>query len=230
VTEITDHLAQVRKRIADAASTAGRDAADITLLAVSKTQSVAAVRDAYAAGQRDFGENFVQEAIAKIEALDYPDVRWHFIGHIQSNKTRDIARHFDWVHTIDRLKTARRLSAQRPHYSDPLAVCIQVNLAKEPQKGGVASVDLAPLAHAVAALPRLDLRGLMTIPPADAGATAIAELFDELRACLARLNDDGLALDTLSMGMSADLEIAIAHGSTIVRIGTAIFGPRHGPD
>jgi len=230
VTEITDHLAQVRKRIADAASTAGRDAADVTLLAVSKTQSVAAVRDAYAAGQRDFGESFVQEAIPKIEALGYADVRWHFIGHVQSNKTRDIARHFDWVHAIDRLKTARRLSEQRPHYTRPLAVCIQVNLAEEPQKGGVASTDLAPLAHAIAELPRLELRGLMTIPPAHADATATAALFEELRACLARLNGGGLTLDTLSMGMSADLEIAVAHGSTIVRIGTAIFGPRHRPD
>ena len=226
MTEITDHLAQVRKRIANAASAAGRDAADVTLLAVSKTQPVAAIQTAYAAGQRDFGESFVQEAIPKIDALGHSDICWHFIGHVQSNKTRDIAHHFDWVHTIDRLKIAQRLNDQRPHYAKPLAACIQVNLAEEPQKGGVQATDLVPLARAVAELPRLSLRGLMTIPPANASDAAIAELFDELRDWLARLNGEGLDLDTLSMGMSADLEIAIAHGATIVRIGTAVFGPR----
>jgi pyridoxal phosphate enzyme (YggS family) len=226
VTEITDHLAQVRERIANSANAAGRDAAGITLLAVSKTQPATAIREAYEAGQRDFGESFVQEAVTKIEALGLPDARWHFIGHIQSNKTRDIARYFDWVHTIDRLKIARRLDAQRAHYARPLATCIQVNLANEPQKGGVPLARLEALAHEIDALPKLTLRGLMTIPPAGAGERALAELFDELGTCLARLNDGGLDLDTLSMGMSADIELAIAHGSTIVRVGTAIFGSR----
>jgi pyridoxal phosphate enzyme (YggS family) len=226
VTDITDHLAHVRHRIENAANSAGRDAADIMLLAVSKGHTVAAVREAYSAGQRDFGENFVQEAIAKIEDFGDSEARWHFIGQIQSNKTRDIARHFHWVHTIDRLKTARRLSEQRPHYATPLAACIQVNLAGEPQKGGVSATDLAPLAREIAALPRVTLRGLMTIPPADASDGEISVLFAELGAWRRRLNERGLNLDTLSMGMSADLELAIAQGSTIVRVGTAIFGPR----
>lgn len=226
MTDITDHLAQVRHRIENAAHSAGRDAADITLLAVSKAQPVTAVSEAYRAGQRDFGENFVQEAIAKIEALGNSEARWHFIGQIQSNKTRDIARHFDWVHTIDRLKTARRLSDQRPHYATPLAACIQVNLAEEPQKGGVTANDLEELACEVAGLPRLVLRGLMTIPPADASDAEISASFAELGTWRERLNARGLQLDTLSMGMSADLELAIEQGSTIVRVGTAIFGPR----
>lgn len=226
MTDITDHLAQIRQRIETAADSAGRDAAGITLLAVSKTQPVAAVSEAYRAGQRDFGENFVQEAIAKIEALGNSEARWHFIGQIQSNKTRDIARHFDWVHTIDRLKTASRLSDQRAHYATPLAACIQVNLAEEPQKGGVPATDLEDLACEVAKLPRIALRGLMTIPPADATDDEISASFAELGTWLRRLNERGLNLDTLSMGMSADLELAIAQGSTIVRVGTAIFGPR----
>jgi pyridoxal phosphate enzyme (YggS family) len=226
VTDITDHLAQVRHRIENAAHRAGRDASDITLLAVSKAQPLTAVREAYRAGQRDFGENFAQEAIAKIEAFDNSEACWHFIGQIQSNKTRALARHFDWVHTIDRLKTARRLSEQRPHYATPLAACIQVNLAKEPQKGGVAANELEDLAFEVAELPRLVLRGLMTIPPADASVGEISAVFAELGTWRERLNERGLRLDTLSMGMSADLELAIAQGSTIVRVGTAIFGPR----
>jgi pyridoxal phosphate enzyme (YggS family) len=200
--------------------------AEITLVAVSKTQPVAAVREAYAAGQRDFGENFVQEAVEKIEALARPDARWHFIGHIQSNKTRDIAQHFDWVHTIDRLKVARRLNDQRPHYAKPIDVCIQVNLAEEPQKGGISATDVEALAREIKGLPRLELRGLMTIPPANASDATVADEFEQLRAWLARLNAAGYGLDTLSMGMSADLELAIAHGSTIVRVGTAVFGAR----
>jgi len=226
VTDITDHLASVRARIVAAATAAGRDATTITLLAVSKTQPATVIRAAYAAGQRDFGENFAQEAIEKIAALQLPGAIWHFIGHIQSNKTRDIARNFDWVHTIDRLKIAHRLNEQRPHYAGKLDVCIQMNLAEEPQKGGVDASALDSLASAVAALPRLRLRGLMTMPPANADPQTVAAIFDELRAHLGRLNDEGLDMDTLSMGMSGDLELAIAHGSTIVRVGTAIFGPR----
>lgn len=226
MTDITDHLAQVRQRMENAANSVGRDATDITLLAVSKAQPVTAVSDAYRAGQRDFGENFVQEAIAKIEAFGDSEARWHFIGQIQSNKTRDIARHFDWVHTIDRLKTARRLNEQRPHYASPLAACIQVNLAEEPQKGGVAVANLEELACEVNALQRIVLRGLMTVPPVDASDAEISASFAELGTWRQRLNERGLNLDTLSMGMSADLELAIAQGSTIVRVGTAIFGPR----
>jgi pyridoxal phosphate enzyme (YggS family) len=226
VTDITDHLAEVRERVANAASAAGRDADAITIIAVSKRHPVASIRSAYDAGQRDFGENFVQEAVAKIEALDLPDVRWHFIGHIQGNKTKDIARCFDWVHTVDRLKIAQRLNDQRPHYAAPLNVCIQVNLAKEPQKSGIPASELPVLASDLRLLPRLRLRGLMTIPPADADAAAVRTLFDALRELQNQLVQQGFELDTLSMGMSADLELAVQSGSTMVRIGTAIFGAR----
>jgi hypothetical protein len=227
VTQITDHLARVHERVANAASAADRAADGIMIVAVSKKQAPAAIRAAYDAGQRDFGENFAQEAIAKIEALDLPDIRWHFIGRIQSNKTKEIARYFDWVHTVDRLKIAQRLNDQRPYYAADLNVCIQVNLAEEPQKSGVAANELPALAGEVHRLPRLRLRGLMTMPPADADPAAVAALFDALRGYRDDLAAHGLELDTLSMGMSADLELAVRCGSTMVRIGTAIFGPRN---
>jgi pyridoxal phosphate enzyme (YggS family) len=226
VTQITDHLHEVRDRVKKAASAAGRAADEIKIVAVSKKHPVTAIEAAYSAGQRDFGENFVQEAVPKIESLGQSDICWHFIGSIQANKTRDIARFFDWVHTVDRLKIAKRLNDQRPHYAAPLNICIQVNLAEEPQKGGVAADEVGALVEAVCDLSRLRLRGLMTMPPADADADTIEALFLELARMRSSLVTRGFELDTLSMGMSADLEAAVSCGSTMVRIGTAIFGPR----
>lgn len=226
MTQITDHLADVRERVANAASAAHRNADSITIVAVSKKQPASAIRAAYEAGQRDFGENFVQEAIAKIDALDLAGARWHFIGHIQGNKTKEIARYFDWVHTVDRIKIARRLNDQRPHHAAALNVCIQVNLAEEPQKSGVSATALPTLARELRVLPRLRLRGLMAIPPAQAEPAELRALFGSLNDLAQQLVQQGFELDTLSMGMSADLEVAVQSGSTMVRIGTAIFGAR----
>jgi pyridoxal phosphate enzyme (YggS family) len=226
VTQITDHLARVRDRVAHAARQSGRSADDVTIVAVSKRHSAAAVRAAYDAGQRDFGENFVQEAVDKITALNLPDAKWHFIGRIQANKTRDIARYFDWAHTVDRAKIARRLSEHRAHYAPPLNVCIQVNLGAEPQKGGVAPEELPALVAELRSLPKLCLRGLMTMPPASAGPDALRDIFAELARLERELVRTGVPLDTLSMGMSGDLDVAVECGSTMVRIGTAIFGER----
>jgi PLP dependent protein len=219
-------LAAVRERIAEAAAAAGRDPDSVTLLAVSKGQPVDAIQAAYEAGQRAFAENYVQEAEAKIEALTGLDITWHFIGQVQANKTRLIAEHFHWVHTVDRERVAIRLADQRPHYAPPLAVCLQVMLDPEPGKAGVEPASLPELLAAVSRLPRLALRGLMCIPrargtPADENASfsRLARIRDVLRT-------PALPLDTLSMGMSADFEPAIAAGATIVRIGTAIFGER----
>lgn len=225
---IAANLQAVRQGIAAAAQQAGRQPADIALLAVSKTVSPDRIRAAYAAGQREFGENYVQEGIDKIAALaDLRDrLQWHFIGPLQSNKTRPVAEHFDWVHTIDRLKIAERLSAQRPAGMAPLQVCIQVNISGEASKSGVTPAEVPALAHAVSNLPGLRLRGLMAIPePADAPA-AQRRPFAAMRAMLQALRADGLKLDTLSMGMSGDMDAAIAEGATLVRIGTAIFGAR----
>ena len=227
MTQITDHLAETLERVRFAQSAAGRSGADVTVLAVSKQQSVAAIRAAYQAGLRNFGENFVQEAIVKFKELDALDITWHFIGRIQSNKTRDIAELFQWVHTVDRLKIATRLNDQRPHFSPPLNVCIQVNQAGETQKGGVQESEVADLARAVMSLPRLRLRGLMTLPPTTPKPQTNAPLFARLSRLKENLIEAGIPLDTLSMGMSADFEIAIGQGSTIVRVGTAIFGPRN---
>ncbi len=226
MTQITDHIAETLERVRFAQSAAGRAVADVTVLAVSKQQPVAAIRAAYQAGLRNFGENFFQEAAAKIAELEALDITWHFIGRIQSNKTHNIAELFQWVHTVDRLKIATRLNDQRPHFSPPLNVCIQVNQAGESQKGGVEESEVAALARAVMSLPRLRLRGLMTLPPATPNPETNAPLFARLNTLKAALIDAGIPLDTLSMGMSADLEAAIGQGSTIVRIGTAIFGPR----
>lgn len=219
---------QVRERIAAACAAAQRPVQSVTLLAVSKTFAAAAVREAHAAGQQTFGENYVQEALAKVGALAdlRPPLEWHLIGPLQSNKTREVAAAFDWVHSIDRLKVAERLSAQRSPDQTPLQVCLQVNVSGEASKSGVAPADLAALAHAVARLPNLRLRGLMSIPEAVTGFEAQRAPHRWLRELLDALRRDGLALDTLSMGMSADLEAAISEGATIVRIGTAIFGPR----
>lgn len=225
---IAANLQAVRQGIAAAAQQAGRQPADVALLAVSKTVSPDRIRAAYAAGQREFGENYVQEGIDKIAALaDLRDrLQWHFIGPLQSNKTRPVAEHFDWVHTIDRLKIAERLSAQRPAGMPALQVCIQVNISGEASKSGVAPAEVPALAHAVAALPNLRLRGLMAIPEPGHDPAAQRRPFAAMRAMLQALRADGLALDTLSMGMSGDMEAAIAEGATVVRIGTAIFGAR----
>ncbi len=224
---IGENLQAVHRRVMTAAQACGRNAADIKLLAVSKTFDASAIAAAHACGQRAFGENYAQEALAKIETLGNAALEWHFIGPIQSNKTRAIAEHFDWVHSVDRVKIAQRLSAARPAHLAPLNICLEVNVGGENSKSGVPPQAAPGLAHEIAALPRLKLRGLMTIPPPAADSVAQRHYFAVLRELKERLNGDGLALDTLSMGMSADLEAAIAEGATIVRVGTAIFGERH---
>jgi pyridoxal phosphate enzyme (YggS family) len=226
---IADKLHLVRRRLAAACAAAERPVESVTLLAVSKTFGPAAVHEAVAAGARCFGENYVQEGIAKIAALAElrAQLEWHLIGPVQSNKTRIVAEQFDWVHTLDRLKLAQRLNDQRPAGAAPLQVCVQVNTSGEASKGGVAPGDVAALARAVAALPRLRLRGLMAIPEPAAGFAAQRAPHRALRELLEHMNrTEGLALDTLSMGMSADLEAAVAEGATLVRVGTAIFGSR----
>ena len=220
---IADNIAQVEARIRAAALAVQRDVTSVHLLAVSKTKPAAALREAYAAGLRDFGENYLQEARAKqVELADLP-LCWHFIGPIQSNKTRDIAEHFAWVHSVDRLKIAQRLSQQRPNELPPLNICIQVNVSGEASKSGCTPTDLPALAEAINGLPRLKLRGLMAIPePTDDRAEQDAA-FAKVRELQHSLD---MGLDTLSMGMSHDLESAIAQGATWVRIGTALFGAR----
>ena len=228
MTSVNQQLGQVRDRIAAACATAGRPAGAVTLLAVSKTQPSTAVRAAHAAGQRAFGENYVQEALEKIDAL--ADLRgqlqWHLIGPLQSNKTRPVAAAFDWVQSVDRLKIAQRLSEQRPAQLPPLQVCLQVNISAQASKSGLLAHQVAAVAQAVAVLPRLRLRGLMAIPEPAADLHAQRAPHRALRELLATLNDAGLGLDTLSMGMSDDLEAAIAEGATLVRVGTAVFGRR----
>lgn len=214
-------------RIANAAVAAGRDPATVRLLAVSKTWPADSVREAAAAGQCAFGENYVQEGLAKVDELAGLGLEWHFIGPLQSNKTRLVANRFSWVHSIDRLKIAERLSEQRDVHLPPLEVCIQVNVSGEASKSGVAPADLPDLARAVAVLPRLRLRGLMAIPEPTPDVALQRARFASLRAMRNELNAAGFALDTLSMGMSDDLEAAIAEGSTLVRVGTAIFGSRN---
>ena len=226
MTTIPGNLQHVRARIATACQRAGRGVEEVTLLAVSKTFGADAVRAAAAAGQRAFGENYIQEGVEKIAALRDLGLMWHCIGTIQSNKTRLVAEHFDWVHTVDRLKIAERLSAQRPADRPPLNVCIQVNIDGGANKSGVAPGDALALARAVAALPQLKLRGLMSIPEIAPDFEAARAVHAGARALFDQLNADGLGLDTLSMGMSDDLEAAIAAGSTMVRVGTAIFGSR----
>jgi len=228
MTMIGDKLQQVRGRIDQACRAAGRAPASVRLLAVSKTFGAEAVREAHAAGQEAFGENYVQEGVAKIQTL--ADLRerleWHCIGPLQSNKTRVVAEHFDWVHSIDRLKIAERLSDQRPDSLGPLQVCLQVNIDGGPNKSGVTAGEALPLARAVAALPKLRLRGLMCIPEPAPDFESQRALFVRAADVFAQLRDAGLDVDTLSLGMSSDLEAAIAAGSTMVRVGTAIFGAR----
>jgi PLP dependent protein len=226
------NLQQLNDRLAAACRAAGRPVSDVRLMAVSKAQPAAAVQDAFDAGQRVFGENYVQEALDKLDALAKirsklrSNTEWHLIGPLQANKTRVVAECFDWVHTVDRLKIAQRLSDQRPAGLPPLQVCVQVNIDGAASKHGVAPEDLPALARDVAVLPGLRLRGLMAVPEPAEGLAAQREPHRRLAALLASLADGGLDLDTLSIGMSGDLEAAIAEGATIVRVGTAIFGQR----
>jgi len=223
---IESNLQAVHTRIAAAARAAGREPGDVALLAVSKTFTAGEVRAANTAGQREFGENYVQEAMEKMAALSSLPLVWHFIGPIQSNKTRAIAGHFDWVHTVAREKIALRLAEARPMERGRLDICIQVNVSGEQSKSGVAPEAVRPLAEAVRALPRLRLRGLMAIPEPSGDTSLQRRRFASLRRLLEQLNAAGFGLDTLSMGMSQDLEAAVMEGATIVRIGTAIFGER----
>ena len=212
--------------MARACSAAGRDAAEVTLVAVSKTQPADALRALAQAGQVAFGENYLQEALTKQAALADLPLQWHFIGPIQSNKTRDIAARFDWVHSVERLKIAQRLNDQRPAEAPPLSVCVQVNVSREASKSGCAPGELAALAAAIAELPRLRLRGLMAIPAPIAQSADPAQPYRLLREAFEALRALGLPVDTLSMGMSDDFELAITHGATHVRVGSALFGPR----
>ncbi|HEY0942860.1 MAG TPA: YggS family pyridoxal phosphate-dependent enzyme [Steroidobacter sp.] len=224
--ELTNRWAETRQRIASAAARWGRLSDSVGLVAISKGHPAAAIRILAELGQRDFGENYLQEALPKLQELQDLQLTWHFTGQLQGNKTRAVAEHFDWVHTLDRERIAIRLNEQRPHYAAPLNICVQVSLVPEPGKGGVPPEKVLPLARAVAALPRLKLRGLMCIPPPRDTFEEQRELFQQLAACQRQLLDAGLSVDTLSMGMSADLEAAVAAGATWVRIGTAIFGER----
>ncbi|MGB6604119.1 MAG: YggS family pyridoxal phosphate-dependent enzyme [Steroidobacteraceae bacterium] len=222
----SERIRAVRERIARATAEAGRNAQSVTLLAVGKGQPARLLRAAAASGITDFGESYIQEALAKVAALQDLPLTWHFVGRLQANKTRPVAESFAWVHGVDRLKLAERLSAQRPPGAAPLNVCLQVNLAGETTKGGVAAAELPALAAAVAPLPRIRLRGLMCIPPEETDPARQRGWFSRLRQLFVALNDSGAGLDTLSMGMSGDFEAAILEGATLVRIGTALFGPR----
>ena len=228
MTTISANLQAVLARIGEAARRCGRQPEEISLLAVSKTWPGSYVQEAARAGQKAFGENYVQEGVDKVRETALPDLEWHFIGPLQSNKTRLVAEAFQWVHSVDRLKIAERLSQQRPAHLPPLQICLQVNISNEDSKSGVHEEDVASLAQQIAYLPRLKLRGLMTIPaPAPEFAQQRAP-FRRLRELYEELNRNGFELDTLSMGMSNDIEAAIAEGSTLVRVGTAIFGERKG--
>ncbi len=226
MTAILSNLQAVRRAVTQAATAAGRPSDAVQLLAVSKTFPASSVREAYAAGQTAFGENYLQEALDKMEALRDLPLAWHFIGPIQSNKTRPIAEHFDWVHGVERLKIAERLSAQRPDAMPDLNICLQVNVSGEASKSGVAPEEVMQLASEVARLPRLKLRGLMAIPAPEDDPARQRAPFVQMRELLAELNVQGMQLDTLSMGMSHDFAVAIQEGATIVRVGTAIFGSR----
>ena len=228
MTTVAGGLADVHQRIGAACAAAGRPVQAVTLLAVSKTFGADTVRAAFAAGQRAFGENYVQEALDKIAALAdlREQITWHLIGPLQSNKTRPVAAAFDWVQSVDRLKIAQRLSEQRPDGLPALQLCLQVNISGEPSKSGLQPAEVLAVARAVAALPRVRLRGLMALPEPASSPAAQRAPHRALRELLAALNAQGLALDTLSMGMSADLEAAVAEGATLVRVGTAIFGGR----
>jgi pyridoxal phosphate enzyme (YggS family) len=223
----SEGLNRLRSRIAQACLAASRSVDSVTLLAVSKGQGSAAINDAASAGVENFGENFLQESLPKVEALAGRELTWHFIGRLQANKTRPVAENFAWVHAVDRLKIAERLSAQRPFHAPPLNICLQLHVGGEASKGGVEAAEIGELASAVRELPHLRLRGLMCMPPAEESVTRQREWFRETRQVFDYLNERGFRLDTLSMGTSMDFEAAIAEGSTMIRIGTAIFGPRN---
>lgn len=224
---INDNLNKVQQQINEAAKSSGRATSDITLLAVSKTRSAEELRLAYDCGQRHFGENYLQESLEKIDALSALDeLCWHFIGPIQSNKTRPIAESFHWVHSVDRLKIARRLSEQRPAHLPPLNICLQVNISQEESKAGCMPAETATLVDEIVQLPNIQLRGLMAIPKATDDADEQRDAFHRMQQLFSTLQQKHPTLDTLSMGMSGDMAMAIAEGATIVRIGTAIFGPR----
>lgn len=226
MTSLAERLESVKNSISEAESEFGRAPGSVKLLAVSKTRPPEDIRLAFAEGQTAFGENYLQDAIEKITTLSDLNLEWHFIGRIQSNKTRTIAEHFDWVHGVEKLKHARRLSEQRPAEMPPLKICLQVNISREQSKGGLLPEDVADVAAEVAALDRIDLAGLMAIPAPCNNPDEQHIPFRELRLLRDRLATDALPLETLSMGMSGDMRAAIAEGATIVRIGTAIFGPR----
>lgn len=220
------NIAKVRQRIRQAEEKSQRKAGSVQLLAASKTQSAAVIRQAAQVGITNFGENYLQEALEKITQLQDLNLCWHFIGPIQSNKTRDIAEHFSWIHSVDRLKVAQRLSDQRPPELTPLNICLQINISEEPTKSGLSIDETYALAHQISSLPHLVVRGLMAIPKAVDDETQQRQAYAKLATIAAKLQPQIPTLDTLSMGMSTDLESAIAEGSTIVRIGTDIFGPR----
>ena len=224
--EPASRLRNVRARIATAALAAGRNEGSVTLLAVSKGHSAAAIVMLAQSGVEHFGESYLQEALPKLAALAGLELTWHFIGRLQTNKTRTVAERFSWVHGVDRLRLAERLAAQRPHFAPPLNVCIQVKLASDATKGGAGAEQTASLATAIRTLPRLRLRGLMCILPDDLEPAVQRERFSAVHELYEQLNRDGAGLDTLSMGMSGDFELAIAAGSTLVRMGTALFGAR----
>jgi pyridoxal phosphate enzyme (YggS family) len=228
---LPERLREVRDRMEKAALGAGRRVDSITLLGITKGQPAEALHAAARVGVTEFGESYLQEALEKMAAMEQlrpgePPLTWHFVGRLQSNKTRPVAEGFAWAHAVDRLKIAQRLAEQRPYYAAPLNICLQVNVAGEGSKGGVGFAELPALATAVAALPRLKLRGLMCLPPEEDDPARQRHWFARLRAALEQLNAAGLGLDTLSMGMSGDLEAAIQEGATIIRVGTALFGPR----
>ena len=225
-TVIAENIHRLQERIADFAAKYARPVNDILLLAVSKTRPVEDLLAAYQAGQRHFGENYLQEALVKIQSLQNTDIQWHFIGAIQSNKTRDIANAFDWVHSVDRSKIARRLSEQRSPDRAPLNICLQVNISNERTKAGITPDMLTQLAKEISTLPNIKLRGLMAIPVKTDSFHEQRSIFQQMHQAMDQLNQQGFSLDTLSMGMTEDMEAAIAEGATIVRIGTAIFGPR----
>jgi pyridoxal phosphate enzyme (YggS family) len=226
---IAENLAQVRARILTAALESGRSVDQVTLVGASKGQPAAVITAAQQAGLRDFGESYAQDALPKMAELAAAPPVWHFIGALQANKTRAVAEHFAWVHTVDRLRIAERLSAQRPFHAPPLNVCVQVHIGGEASKGGVEPQELPQLLRAIAPLPRLKLRGLMCLPPPEREPARQRYWLQQLRALFESVNADGAGLDTLSMGMSADLEAAIHEGATLVRIGTDLFGPRVAP-
>lgn len=224
--DLSQRFEDARKRIASATTQWGRKPGSVQLVAIGKGHEADALRTVAGFGQRDFGENYLQEALPKMQALQDLSLVWHFTGQIQSNKTRPIAEHFAWVHTVDRERIAVRLNDQRPAHATPINVCIQVSLEDEPGKGGVDPQDVAALAGRIVGLPRLRLRGLMTVPPPRESFDEQKALFDRMSVLLRGLNEKGFGLDTLSMGMTHDLEAAIAAGATLVRVGTAIFGER----